>query len=106
MVVEASGVRGWRRMVVEAWGARGWPCNRRWSGMVWQGWAQCVATNGGRGVGGAWVAANGGGGVGECVCGGATGVAQRRDAAPPSTEMRHHPALSLRTIRTLSRPIH
>lgn len=44
--------------------------------------AEGVVTNVGSGKGGAWV------------------------AAPPSNEMRHRPALSLRTIRTLSRPIH
>ena len=47
--------------------------------------AEGVAANGGRGLGSAWVAAQ---------------------PASLSTEMRRRPALSLRAIRRLPRPIH
>ena len=84
--------------MVEASGARGWSRNRRCLGMVWKYLAQGVVTNGGRGKGSAWIATNGGRGVGSAW------VAAQ--SVSPSTEMRHRPALSLRAIRTLPRPIH
>ena len=79
-------------MVVEVWGCVG--------GGEW--WRRCggawVAANGGGGVRSVWVAVNGGGGLG--------GAWVATQPASPSAEMRRRPALSLRAIRTLPRPIH
>ena len=74
----------WWRTVAEASGVRGW---RRMVVEVWgvRVWRRMVAE------------------VWACVGGGATGVAQRSDAAPSSNEMRRRPALSLRTTGTLPR---
>ena len=52
-------------------------------------------TDRGGGVGSTWVAAIGGRGAGSAWV-----------ASSPGTEMRHRPALSLRPIRPLPRPIH
>ena len=71
--------------MVEASGARGWPRNRRCLGMVWE----CRR----RGRGEWWRRRA------ERVGRRATGVAQHRDAAPPSTEMRRRPAQRCGTAR-------
>ena len=76
--------------------------------MVWQGWVEDVAANGGGGVGSAWMAMNGGGGErGAWVAMNGGGFVWSAwvaaQPAPPSTEMRRRPALSIRTTGTLPR---